>query len=496
MALHMGAALLFLSGRRRWALLVLLCAGAILRYYFAALDPFLHDWDERFHALVAKNLTQHWLKPTLFDQPVMAYHPENWFEAHVWLHKQPLFLWQMAVSIKLLGATEFAVRLPSLVMTSTLILVIYSIGRAVFGSVAGFITAFIFSCYGPILEMNSGMMGMEHNDIAFLFYVTLSIWAWVYYEQRKQTRHLLLMGFFAGCAVLCKWLTGLLVFSGFTFYHLLLARDLFRRHTLLDLAKALGVTLATFLPWQLFILWHYPVEAHFEYAYNSRHFSEVLEGHRHEVMFYFNVLPDYFRGLQYVILPAALFIVIRARTRKLASSLVFMFTLVYLFFTVAQTKLQSYVMVVMPIGLLLAADTLAWLVQLIWRQKVLRYIGGLTVFAWLLVRFINWPLVVENHFDPATWQGNTRTYKMQRATIFKSISGKIPSRSVLLSLEQLDNIDAMFYTGKPAYGFCSAEDYHFLKDHNYNVVFWGDSLPAYARADSTAHLVKDYLPHQ
>ncbi|MFT5169209.1 MAG: hypothetical protein ACI8P3_004457 [Saprospiraceae bacterium] len=44
-------------------LLILLC-GFLLRLYVAG-DFYLHDWDERYHAVVAKNLMDHPLKPTL-----------------------------------------------------------------------------------------------------------------------------------------------------------------------------------------------------------------------------------------------------------------------------------------------------------------------------------------------------------------------------------------------------------------------------------------------
>ncbi|MBS1594342.1 MAG: glycosyltransferase family 39 protein [Bacteroidetes bacterium] len=494
MVLHVGAVLLFLSDRQRWALLTLLTGGVILRYYFATLDPFLHDWDERFHALVAKNLTQHWLRPTLVEHHILSNVKEEWTDKHIWLHKQPLFLWQMALSIRLFGATEFAVRLPSLIMTSILIPAIYQIGRMVFNPIAGFIAAFILSCYEPLLEMNSGMMGMEHNDIAFLFYVTLSIWAWICYEQRQRTGYLLMMGFFAGCAVLCKWLTGMLVFSGFIVYHLLLAKDLFTAGTVKNLVKALVVCFVVFLPWQLYILWQYPVEAHSEYAYNSKHFFQVVEGHEHETWFYLNILPDYYRGLQYLIGLSIVVALLFARRLRLAASLSFTFVLVYCFFTVAQTKLPSYVMVVMPLGLLLLSAIISWVMRLIWHYNALRYLLGSVVFVALLLQFVHWPLIVENHFDPDTWQGHTRTAKLEYVDAFKKLTGRLPSNTVILDLGNMKNIDLMFYTGVPAYSGRYDSDYYFLKGHKYNVVFWADSLPVYARRDSTTHLIKDYLP--
>lgn len=47
-------------------------------------------WDEGFHAIVARNLTKHPLKFTLYDQPWLPYTYKNWTENHIWLHKPPV----------------------------------------------------------------------------------------------------------------------------------------------------------------------------------------------------------------------------------------------------------------------------------------------------------------------------------------------------------------------------------------------------------------------
>ena len=47
----------------------------------------LHEWDERFHALVAKNLIADPLKPTLYRSPAVAYDYRDWTSNHVWLHQ-------------------------------------------------------------------------------------------------------------------------------------------------------------------------------------------------------------------------------------------------------------------------------------------------------------------------------------------------------------------------------------------------------------------------
>ena len=124
--------LLLWQKRVSFAILILFFAALILRYWSSSLFPYLQDWDERYHALVAKNLAHHMLMPTLFENPLLPPVGDDWSQMHVWLHKQPLFLWQMALSIKLFGANETAVRLPSILLSSLLVPIIYRIGTLVF----------------------------------------------------------------------------------------------------------------------------------------------------------------------------------------------------------------------------------------------------------------------------------------------------------------------------------------------------------------------------
>jgi len=49
-------------GRRKEAFWLLLFAAFVMRLMMIGLDPYLHSWDERFHAVVAKNMMQHPLR--------------------------------------------------------------------------------------------------------------------------------------------------------------------------------------------------------------------------------------------------------------------------------------------------------------------------------------------------------------------------------------------------------------------------------------------------
>ncbi|HMU69185.1 MAG TPA: hypothetical protein PKC38_04220, partial [Chitinophagales bacterium] len=97
----------------------------MMRYFIATQDDFLHSWDERYHALVGKNLAKHPFEPTLKDNPILPCNNLDWQSGNVWVHKQPIFLFQIAASIKVFGNSEMAVRFPSIVMGALLSLLIF-----------------------------------------------------------------------------------------------------------------------------------------------------------------------------------------------------------------------------------------------------------------------------------------------------------------------------------------------------------------------------------
>src|SRR5688500_5618163 len=78
----------------------------------------LTRWDEAYHAVVARNVLKHPLRPTLVDTPYLPYDRMKWVENHVWLHKPILPFWQTALSLAALGVNAFALRLPAAILST------------------------------------------------------------------------------------------------------------------------------------------------------------------------------------------------------------------------------------------------------------------------------------------------------------------------------------------------------------------------------------------
>lgn len=245
-----GSIILFFNGKKSLSIYTLLFGGLLLRIFISILDNHLGIWDEQFHALVAKNMGDNFFRPELYKNQVINIGSLNWANSQVWLHKQPLFLWQMALSIKVFGYNALAVRIPSIILSVLTIGLIYRIGKLSVSRSVGFYSAFLFSISFFSLEIVSGTIATDHNDISFLFYVTASLWAWTEYqfETNKKTKWIILIGLFVGCSVLVKWLTGLVIFSGWFASIIFFEKNKKEIKNYLHLLASFAISVLVFLP--------------------------------------------------------------------------------------------------------------------------------------------------------------------------------------------------------------------------------------------------------
>ena len=316
-------------GRPEAAAAAIVAAGLVLRMY-AGCDLFLHTWDERYHALVAKHLVEHPLVPTLYDHPVLPYDYRDWRSNHVWLHKPPLALWLMAAGMRLLGPDEIAMRLPSLLLSALAILLTYVIGSHLGGRRVGLLAAAFQAVNGYLLQLPGGRVAVDHVDNALVFFVELGILGAVLQVRSWRPRSglgpgtgpgsaggagwreggtafvlaTLAIGAACGLAVLTKWLPGLLPIPVW----LALA---WRRQPLRRLAAGLlamtAACAAVALPWQLYIRAAFPLEARWESAYNLYHLAVPIEGLGGSPLYYLAKMPRFFGELIY--LPLGWFLV-------------------------------------------------------------------------------------------------------------------------------------------------------------------------------------------
>ena len=180
----------------------LIWVGAILALwavvYLRRLDTPLSVYDEGIYAVSARLMTR--TGRVLVPQVQGGL---GGIEPHLFLEKPPLVIWLQAGGITLLGPTEFAVRLPSvLAVLGTALLVFWWGGRVVSRRAGGF-AAVVFLATPHLFEgMNGGRDGA--TDPALVFFGTCSLaLLWVGLVDRRG-RYVLLAGVAGGLAALTK----------------------------------------------------------------------------------------------------------------------------------------------------------------------------------------------------------------------------------------------------------------------------------------------------
>jgi len=343
--------LFFKKEKQSTAIMLLLLAGLFLRVYVGT-DFYLHEWDERYHALVAKNLIQHPLIPTLYENPILAYDYKNWTANHIWVHKQPFPLWSMALSMYFFGVNEIALRIPSILLSTFAIFLTYKIGTLIFGREVGFIAAFLHCIHGLSIELTGGRISTDHIDIFFSFFIEAAILFGVLYKIRKGNRfYLCLMGLCTGIAILCKWLPALIVVPVWLLLVLDTDNKFSYRKIAVDLTSVVTLIFMIFLPWQLYIHIKFPLEAAFESQYNIRHLFEGLEGHGKPFYYHLNKIRIQYGELIYI--PLIWWIwksMVKGFRKRETMWLAFSCWLLVplIFFSFAQTKMQAYTLIAAP----------------------------------------------------------------------------------------------------------------------------------------------------
>ncbi|MBL4861704.1 MAG: glycosyltransferase family 39 protein [Crocinitomicaceae bacterium] len=429
----------FNANRIGLSILLLTLLGLLLRIYVSG-DMELHLWDERYHALVAKRLIQHPLVPTLYDNPLLPYDFQNWTANHIWIHKQPLPLWTIAGSLSVFGINEFAVRIPSILLTTLGIVLMYQIGRQLFNQKIGFLAAFLFSIHGLIVEVTGARVPTDHIDIFFLIFVQLAVLMAIQFADKKKILYNILCGVFIGAAILSKWLPALIVLP--LWLLLVLNKKTFSWKEIGTQAILLGITVVIVaLPWQLYIHQAFPLEDLWESSFNKKHFTDVLDEQGGPFYYHFDQMRMAFGELIYLPLLWLIYRLFKDRRNLKYWVLILWIFVPYLFFSFAQTKMQGYTLFTAPALFLVTALFWQYLSEIKDQFKP-KWLIQLTLF--LLIA-----LPIRYSFERIK-PFNTSEHNPQWVKDIKSLGEKTKGKNgVLFNTDH--PIEVMFYTDMVAY---------------------------------------------
>src|SRR5437763_12088546 len=206
----------------------------------------------------------------------------DWVTLHIndgfrYLEKAPLLYWTVAASFKLFGVHEWSARLPIALGVLALLLVVYRLGRRVYGEEGGLYAALALATgCGPVIYTRfliPDMMVGLWLALGFDFFLTTL-------EQERPSRWCC-WGIAATMAlnVLSKGLIGLVFPVGTIAIYLLLTGNL--RHLLkLRLVSSFLIFLAIAAPWHLLAGFRNPAQGHargfFWFYFINEHFLRYL----------------------------------------------------------------------------------------------------------------------------------------------------------------------------------------------------------------------------
>lgn len=339
-------------GNIRLALVSIVAIGALFRLY-TGMDGYLHVWDERYHALVARNMISDPFRPALYDNPLLPYDFRAWCCNHIWLNKPPLPFWLMSGSMSLFGVHLWALRLPSFLLSLCAIYLTFRIGALLFSKKTGLIAAFLYAVNGKLIELAAGCDSSDHIETCHVVLFEVAVYGIIRYWEKPTVPRAAFIGLFTGLTFLSKWTPAVFIPA------IWLIGSVWQK-TKLSRLIAGGLTLglvaaAVALPWAWHIAHAFSRESREIFTIMSTANKRVIEGHTGEWYFYLDRARIIFGEIVYLPMIAGLWRISRKK-RFTGLSLIFVWiALPMLLFSTAATKRDTYLMILAPAFFLLIA---------------------------------------------------------------------------------------------------------------------------------------------
>jgi 4-amino-4-deoxy-L-arabinose transferase-like glycosyltransferase len=298
----------FCLRNRKWIVLLLVLLSYPLFFYkLGDRDIWSPDEDEYVQVNREMVLDGHWIYPTANGQPYSI--------------KPPLFNWLGSAFAKLSGeVTEHTSRLPSALAASAGLIILYFIGRQLFGDRAGLLSALIIGTTPLYIEFGRWI---QINMIStVLLTATLGLFYRGYSDERKRAPAYLLMYVPAGLGTLNMGLVNVVMPMIVIGLYLIAMKDV--RHILkLRIGWGILIYLAIVAPWYV------TVSLKGGYAHDLiiiTNFTRYLKEWAHVRPFYYylGTTPPYFLPW-FFFLPGAIYLCFSQATKMERKQLLFPF---------------------------------------------------------------------------------------------------------------------------------------------------------------------------
>jgi 4-amino-4-deoxy-L-arabinose transferase len=212
------------------------------------------------------------------------------------------------------------------------------------------------------------------------------------------------------------------------------------RTILLQGTILLGVCVAVFLPWQLYIFNAFPAEASWEVSFNFKHFTEVLDERTGPFWYFLDIIRINYGDLIYLPLIWFLWMIFKNPKDLKRWAILIWFLVPLIFFSIAKTKMQAYILFTCPALFLMTADFFSMIVQYKTDRK------HKWVFSILLILLIALPArYTIERMKPFEIRERTPEWVVK----LKELNSRTIEKGVLFNYDL--PIEAMFYTDLTAY---------------------------------------------
>lgn len=428
-----------MKGKATAVLLGLIVACAFALRLRAADHPYISQWDEAYHALVAKNLLAHPLEPTLYEDKALPSDDRDWTKTRVWLHKPPLPLWLMAGGIAAFGEGELAFRLPAVLLDALAVLLVFLLAGELFGrekNEAGLIAAAVYALNPLMIRLVSGTVPDDTPHVINVFFVTATVLLFAVSARKQSRAYAAAAGLTLGLGTLCMSAVALLGLAA------PLPLLFSKRGSWRLLACAAPAFLLSAAPWPLYAAPRWPDLWRLESAIQFDHLFHALDGHAHAWWWHASLASVHYGGRLLAAGVAAALVyggseAVRKKSPGLIAALLWV-ALPYAFFSLIATKLYAYACVAVPAVSLLAGFAGAAM----WTSG---RAGKAALAAALLLALAP---RAKADYSVCPWNDLYDYPTFRRATTaLKSLPGK----KVVLNVGDSKAPQAMYYSGASAY---------------------------------------------
>ena len=335
--------------------LLLLVVVSFQILYGIGAAPLL-DPDEPVYAETAKEMIRFgdYLSPRIYNE--------------YWYDKPPIFYWMVAASFKIFGGfSEIAARLPAALMAIGAILMTALASARLFGARTGFWSGITMGTSVMLMYMGKASV----TDTTLLFFVTAALFSFIH-------RHYWFMYIACGFAVMTKGPIGVVFPGAIIFFYLLLTHRL-EEFLRMHVVRGLLLVVAVGLPWYGYMYAVHGMAFVNEFIgfHNVSRFTAPLHPVRAHWWFYLPVIILGFFPWTGLLVQSVRNAFYRSfgEEAQLLSFFQVWWIFVLVFFSIAQTKQVSYMLLLTPALSTIIAWNLARMME-DWRGTHFAWAGG------------------------------------------------------------------------------------------------------------------------